>query len=136
MLEKNFVLERTTSIDPFSYIISHSSEMYGKEFPLWLSWLRTQCWLPEDTGSVLDCSPWSRIWHCWKLQHRFQMWLKSCIPVAMAETCSDSTSSLKISICLRCSHLKKKKKKSMGSGAIWKGWIYHWVVNEKWGLTF
>jgi len=56
------------------------------------------------------------------------MWLKSCIPVAMAETCSDSTSSLKISICLRCSHLKKKKKKVWGQGPFGKaesiiGWL-------------
>ena len=55
-----------------------------------------------------------RIWRCCELWCRLQVWLGSCIAVAVvwAGSCSsDLTLSLGTSICIRCSPKKKKKKK-------------------------
>ena len=55
-----------------------------------------------------------RIQCCRELQHRSQMWLGSCIAVAVtvASSCSSGwTPSLGTSICHRCSSKKRKEKK-------------------------
>ena len=86
-----------------------------REFPLWLSGLRT--WL-VFTRMLFD--PWPGSVGCLKLQCSSQIRLESCIAVAVAQagSCSsDSTSSLGTSICHGCSpkrepkNKKKKKKK-------------------------
>ena len=51
------------------------------EFALWLSRLRAQCSLCEDTGLISGLDQWLRIWYCCKLWHRSQMclvWIQCC----------------------------------------------------------
>ena len=50
----------------------------NREFPLWHSGLRTQYRVHEDVGSVPGLTQWVRIWHCYKLQCRSQMWCCHC----------------------------------------------------------
>ena len=55
-----------------------------------------------------------RIWHCRELRYRLQTWLRSLIAVAVVQAgsrSSDSTPSLRTSICHRCSPKKQKKEK-------------------------
>ena len=82
---------------------------YKRQFPGFLSWLSgLRTW---------HCSPWAsltglRIWHCHKLWH----WLlRSSIAVGVASASSynaNLTPSLGTSISCRCTHKKKKEKKS------------------------
>ena len=54
-----------------------------------------------------------KIWHCCELWCRSQMWLGSCIAVAVAVASSytsDSTPSLGTSMCHRCGPKKQKRK--------------------------
>ena len=56
-----------------------------------------------------------RIWHCHELWCRLQMWLGSCVAVAVVLACScssDSTPSLGTSICHGCGRRKDKKDKN------------------------
>ena len=83
---------------------------FQREIPLSLS--RLQTWLVSMRMGVQSMASLSglRIWHCHELWYRSQMWLRSCVAVAMvwATSCSsDSTPSLRTSICPGC-NLKKK----------------------------
>ena len=84
------------------------------EFPLWLSWLKTQCCLHEDAGSIPDFCNWVRIGHYYKLQCRSLMRLRSGVAVVVvwASACHfDSAPSPRTSIWPKCSHKKKRKRK-------------------------
>ena len=78
---------------------------------------RKRIWLVSMRMWVRSLPPLSglRIWCCCELWHRSQMWLGSCVVVAVVQASSyssDSTPSLGTSICLGCSPKKKKKKKN------------------------
>ena len=66
----------------------------------------------EDAGSILASLSGLRSQSCRELWYRSQMWLGSCIAVAVAQAGSNSsysTRSLGTSMCCRCDHKKKKK---------------------------
>jgi len=68
----------------------------------------------EDADLISGLSQWLRIWHCHEPWCTSQMWLGSCVAMAMAlaGSCSSKlTPSLGTSICCRCGPKKKKKKK-------------------------
>ena len=60
-----------------------SSELPPLEFPLWLSWLRTQLGSVRLQVQSLASLSGLKIQHCFKLQCRSQMQLRSSIAVAV-----------------------------------------------------
>ena len=75
-------------------------------------WLRNLTSIHEGAVPSLTSLSALRIQRCHELWCRLKMRLRSRITVAVANSCSsDSTPSLGISICYRCSPKKKKKKK-------------------------
>ena len=72
----------------------------------------------EDADLISGLSQWLRIWHCHEPWCTSQMWLGSCVAMAMAlaGSCSSKlTPSLGTSICCRCGPKKKKELKA------WRG---------------
>ena len=82
----------------------------SEEFPFWLSSFRTQLVSIRMRVQFLASLCGLKIWHCCKLQCRSQMRLGSGVAMAGGYG-SNSTLSLRTSICHRC-HPKKKKKKN------------------------
>ena len=89
-------------------LFSQDSEV-SEEFPFWLSSFRTQLVSIRMRVQFLASLCGLKIWHCCKLQCRSQMRLGSGVAMAGGYG-SNSTLSLRTSICHRC-HPKKKKKK-------------------------
>ena len=93
----------------------------GRCFPLAEWYVRSSCCGAEETnqlGSMKSCVrsltslSGLRIRRCCELQCRLQMWLGSCMAVAVVGSySSDSTPSLGICICHGCSPKKQKKKR-------------------------
>ena len=85
------------------------------EFPLWLSKLRTQCYLCEDVDSILGLT--QRVKDLALPQAVTQVtdvaWIWRCCGCGIGISCSyDLTPGLRTSICRRCA-LKKKKERKM-----------------------
>ena len=99
-------------------------------FPVMFSYKNSRLWsshhgsvernptsIQEDAGLILTLFSGLRIQHCRELWRRSQMWLRSRVAVAGVQAGSDSsnsTPSLRTSICRRWGpkkHKKKKKKK-------------------------
>ena len=79
-------------------------------------WLTNLNRIPEDMGSIPASLGGLRIWHCYELWCRSQMWLGSSVAVAVvkASSCSsNSTPSLGTFICQGCG--PKKQKRESGS---------------------
>ena len=88
------------------------------DFPLWLSGLRTQLVSMRMQVQSLVSLSMLRIWHCHELCCRLQIWLRSCVAVAVTQAgCSSSnlTPSLGTSICCRWDSKKKKKSVSVST---------------------
>ena len=89
--------------------------MLLKEFPLWLSRLKTQH-LFEDVDSIPGPAQWLRIWHCHKsaacvtdVAH-----IQCCHGCGVGLSCSSSlTPSPGTSICCRCGYKKKRKEQML-----------------------
>ena len=97
------------------FCVWKNSQEITREFPSWLSGLRTQLISMRMKVQSPVLLSGLRIWHCHKMQHRLQIWLRSGIAVAWAGGCSsNSTLSLGTSICHRRSTKKQKKKKKIG----------------------
>ena len=76
-------------------------------------WVKTQYSVHEDVGS--NPLHGLRIQCCHELQHRLQMKLRSNVVTSVAQagsSSSDSTRSMRISICCRYGHKNKNKNKN------------------------
>ena len=97
-------------LQEFSFKIELSKNS-RKEFPLWLS-KNEPLGSMRTWGQCLASLSGLRIWSCCELWGSLQMWLGSCVAVAVvqADTCSsDATLNLGTSICRRCSPKMQKK---------------------------
>ena len=83
-----------------------------QEFLFCLIRLRTQHSLHEEACSIPRVTQRLRIQHCYKLQHRSQMWLGTGVAMAVLQACncsSHSTPSPGTSLHCMCGCTKKKK---------------------------
>ena len=110
------------SAEPRQELPKNFFKKWSREFPLWLSTLRTRRSLCEDADSISSLAQW--------LKDPAWPWLRSgqavsalILPLAWG-----------ISICHRCSHKKKKKWSKTPQSTIWphfSPWIYYKMVNGR-----